>query len=224
MIPESVRRALETHVSKGAPAACWPVEGIKSRNKPGWHVLLKATVAGKRTTFVAHRVAYELAVGPVPEGLSVLHKCDNPVCCNPAHLFVGTQSDNASDMWNKKRGRAGDLRGYVFGPSPFRKLTPSDVADIIEEYKAGATQRHLADKHGVTDVTIGNYLRRSGAVSGMLGRGGNPNFRRAQDLMDELREMRALGITQKQCAEKLGCSQSNISSMERIIKNGASGS
>lgn len=51
----------------------------------------------------AHRFAYELWVGPVPDELLVCHECDNPLCMRPKHLFVGTQLDNQTDMWNKGR-------------------------------------------------------------------------------------------------------------------------
>lgn len=53
---------------------------------------------------LTHRVAYELFVGPIPDGHEVCHRCDNPQCCKPAHLFVGTRTDNAADMWAKGRG------------------------------------------------------------------------------------------------------------------------
>lgn len=53
----------------------------------------------------AHIVMYEAAFGPVPEGLYVCHRCDNPPCCRPSHLFVGTQAENLQDMARKGRGR-----------------------------------------------------------------------------------------------------------------------
>ena len=53
---------------------------------------------------MSHRAAYTLFVGEIPKGLSVLHKCDNTKCCNPSHLFLGTQVDNMKDMWAKGRG------------------------------------------------------------------------------------------------------------------------
>lgn len=59
-------------------------------------------VAGKAVT--THRLAWELANGPIPEGLGVLHHCDNPPCCDPTHLFLGTQAENNADMYAKDRG------------------------------------------------------------------------------------------------------------------------
>lgn len=80
------------------PDACWPWTG--SRLYAGYG---KFEHLGK--TLSAHRTAYELAYGPIPNKLLVLHTCDNPPCCNPAHLKLGTQKDNIADMHAKGRAK-----------------------------------------------------------------------------------------------------------------------
>lgn len=69
---------------------------------------------------MTHRVAWEVTNGPIPKGISVCHRCDNPPCCNPQHLFLGTQSDNNLDMveklrhWNQKKTHC--VRGHEYTP------------------------------------------------------------------------------------------------------------
>lgn len=97
----------------------------------------------------AHRVAYELTYGPIPEGLFVCHACDNRKCVNPAHLFLGTAADNARDMFVKNRQSNGG-----------RKLTPEEVRDIRIRYKRGrgriihGNSRALAREFGVDQSVI----------------------------------------------------------------------
>lgn len=102
-------------------------------------------VNGKSRT--AHRVAYELYVGSIPDDLSVLHTCDNPWCINPKHLFVGTQQDNIDDMISK--GRDGFIR-----TKNGRALLDED--DIIEIKKLldQFSQQHIANQFGVSRSTI----------------------------------------------------------------------
>jgi hypothetical protein len=77
--------------------ACW--EWTASKNDHGYGRM----TAGRGVNLKAHRVAYELHNGPVPDDKCVLHECDNPPCCNPLHLFLGTKKDNTHDMMAKGR-------------------------------------------------------------------------------------------------------------------------
>lgn len=129
------------------PGVCWPWRGAKHNH--GYGVFKVSREAG---LVKAHRFAWELANGPIPEGLVVRHQCDNPPCCNPAHLTTGTQADNIADM--HARGR----REYK------SRLTTANVASIFNEYAAGATQQQIAERFGVAPSYI------SMLISGRRGR------------------------------------------------------
>lgn len=83
-------------VDRREPDACWPWTGatIKGYGHSHWG----------REHYYAHRKSWELAFGPIPDGMVVRHRCDNPPCVNPAHLEVGTQADNVADMIARGRG------------------------------------------------------------------------------------------------------------------------
>lgn len=91
---------------------------------------------------LAHRHAWVLAHGPIPEGLFVCHSCDNPPCVNPDHLFLGTHDDNMADMTAK--GRAGV------------KLTRADAEAIRSDPRSG---RAVAADFGVSATTVSNIRR-----------------------------------------------------------------
>ena len=96
----------------------------------------------------AHRVSWELHRGPIPEGMSVLHKCDNPPCVNPEHLFLGTQKDNAEDCRVKRRTTCGEK-------DPRHKLTSKDVEGIRElRNSSNMSYRKLSKMFGVDRSTI----------------------------------------------------------------------
>lgn len=123
----------------GGPDACWPWLG--SRMLKGYGA---ATLDGERG---AHRVAYALAAGAIPDGLHVLHACDSPPCCNPAHLSVGTCIDNSRDMRERGRSLTGERHRDA-------KLTARAVLEIRAAARDGVPHRQLAITYSVTPTAI----------------------------------------------------------------------
>lgn len=105
-----------------------------------------------RKFVLAHRLSYELSFGPIPDGLIVRHKCDNPPCVDPDHLEVGTHSDNFRDR--DERGRT--ARGMTNGTA---KLTDEDVRKIRQMRSDGWTYAELAALCGVGTTTIGRVVK-----------------------------------------------------------------
>jgi len=111
-----------------------------------------------RVGHYAHRVAWEIVNGPIPQGLCVLHHCDNPKCVNPAHLFIGTRADNTRDMMDKGRHRLVVLHGEDHG---CHKLTEVEVHEIRQRYaRGGISQATLAREYSVTQAQISNIVKR----------------------------------------------------------------
>lgn len=101
----------------------------------------------------AHKFSWEMHFGKVPDGLLVLHKCDNPICVKPNHLFLGNQKENMADA--KKKGR--NAFGVKNGRS---KLTDEIVKEIRKEYAFGrASSRNLGQKYSVGKSTILQIIR-----------------------------------------------------------------
>jgi len=108
---------------------------------------------------LAHRYAWQLTNGPVPDGLSVLHRCDNPPCVRPDHLFLGTLADNNHDMMEKGRDRKRGLKG---SNNTSAKLTDDAVRIIRAERAAGQPLKVLAQRFGVCEAIISSVaLRRT---------------------------------------------------------------
>lgn len=104
-----MRERFEEKYTRGEDWKCWPWTAAKDYDGRGvFKVNTSLSSRASGGTQPAPRVAYELYVGPVPYGLVVMHTCDNPNCVNPAHLRIGTQTENMRDMINK--GRAGWMR------------------------------------------------------------------------------------------------------------------
>ena len=149
----------------GGPDACWPWTGYRRQNGYG-----QVCVDGRIE--VAHRVAWQLANGPIPpETPNVLHHCDNPPCCNPygtKHLFVGTKADNSADMLQKGRSPAGDRSGPRLHPGCMprgeahhnAKLTAEAIVAIRAAVVAGESQRSVAERYGIFQTTVSEIKRR----------------------------------------------------------------
>ena len=101
----------------------------------------------------AHRLSYELHSGPIPSGLFVCHRCDEPTCVNPEHLFLGTNADNAADCKAKGRTRKGIDHNQA-------KLTDDAVRSVREALAAGDRQRDIAKRFGVSQRCVSSIHRR----------------------------------------------------------------
>ncbi|WP_026144095.1 HNH endonuclease [Xanthomonas sp. SHU 199] len=107
-------------------------------------------------TVNASRAAYLSAHGEIAEGLVVCHRCDNPACCNPAHLFAATQAENIIDC--KRKGRWRNRSGPTH-PRPGAKLTPDLVRIARQLYVSGVSQSEIGRLWGVHSSTISRAVR-----------------------------------------------------------------
>lgn len=136
----SIRERFFKKVTIGNPNECWEWEGVKYLTGYG-HLR-----DGAKQKY-AHRLSYEIYHGSIPAGFHICHKCDNPGCVNPNHLFAGTAKDNMHDMAIKNRSAFGERR-------PQSKLKENQVREIIEKHSMGVLQKHLAKEYGVIPQCI----------------------------------------------------------------------
>ena len=166
----------------GGPNACWLWTGTIGHN--GYGRISRGLRTGKDA--YAHRIAWELTFGLIPDGLLACHHCDNPPCCNPAHLFLGTNSDNMSDCAQKGRNVAqahpeklprGDKNGARLHiermprgeRNGFAKLTEATVRAIRDETPR-LSQREIARKYGICQASVGRFfaVRRGRTLSRVI--------------------------------------------------------
>jgi len=137
-------------VDKKEKNSCWLWLGARLPSGYGRLFLFKKN--GIPYSRGAHRIAYTLLVGDIPNGLLVCHKCDNPPCCNPDHLFLGTYKTNGQDMVLKKRNFTPACKGEANGKS---KLTNQ----LIQKIRfSKLPSRQLAKELGICKSSI-NYVR-----------------------------------------------------------------
>jgi hypothetical protein len=119
---------------------CWPWTG--AIGGPGYGELTR-----NGQVLTTHRLAYELARGPIPPGMCVCHTCDNKACCRPSHLWLGTHGDNMRDAADKGLLNRGEANGQA-------RLTATVVVEIRREISAGAAILTLARRYGVHPETV----------------------------------------------------------------------
>jgi hypothetical protein len=139
---------------------CW----VWKDSTKGFGYGIFAVTHGKQVG--AHRFSWEIHNGPIPEGLEVCHKCDNPPCVNPDHLFLGTHTENLLDMHAKGRGARGDRHGARTKPESIKRgeqrstlLTWTDVDEIRRRYAAGGVYLHeLGAEFGISKENVYNIV------------------------------------------------------------------
>lgn len=137
-------------VDKRGDDECWNWMGSKDTKGYG---KFHSRENGKNIYPGAHRVAYTLTCGKIPSGMFICHHCDNPLCCNPNHLFLGTRKDNIDDMMRKGRGKW--MKGEE---NPNSKLTEKDVDNIFKFRKLGESTIEISWRFGVSQATISAIL------------------------------------------------------------------
>ncbi len=135
---------------------CWNWTAGKAHNGYGLFKVRSKTIR-------AHRFSWELANGKIPKGLQINHKCDNPACVNPDHLYAGTQKQNRQDAVKRGRTATGKSNGMYTHPENRRtgefngnsKLTNMEMDNIRRLYKAGnVSMQNLGDEYGVSKQAI----------------------------------------------------------------------
>lgn len=149
--PISVRLFARTQVN----AATGCIEWTGQVDESGYG-LIRNNVKRERV----HRVAYDLVAGPIPEGMLVCHRCDNRICINFSHLFLGTIQDNTADKVAKGRQAKGAGHGKRQGEAhPLARLSAQDIADIRATYMAKKTTQHeLAERYGIHQSQVSNIV------------------------------------------------------------------
>lgn len=134
---------------------CWEWRG--ARNKHGYGI---TTIRNKQ--HLSHRIVWLHQHGVMNLSMKVLHRCDNPPCCNPSHLFLGTQSDNVYDMIAKGRRRNGISRTSAKkGEENYRaKVKNSDVEKIRELRKMETPLKEIARQFGIHVATVSDIVSR----------------------------------------------------------------
>ena len=136
---------------------CW--NWTASKRAKGYGAFVWADESGAIIQGRAHRFSWEIINGPIPAGLCILHRCDNPRCVNPEHLFIGTKADNNADMLAKGRRVKGGVKCGSAGKWPRAEKHPNarldwdSIALIRQDRDNGLSFSKISNKYNVTIST-----------------------------------------------------------------------
>lgn len=138
-----VSRRTERHFWDGAiPCSLGCLVWQRCRDRHGYGTARIYPPGAAGIVMTAHRVAWTYTYGEIPAGMHVLHRCDNPPCIRPDHLFLGTNADNARDR--KEKGRTVNIS----------KINAAQVRTVLEERMLGLSLSALARRHGISESQI----------------------------------------------------------------------
>ena len=132
-------------------ANCWIWKGAINSTGYGTFFLSLKNIPAHRASWIIHN-------GDIPKNMEVCHHCDNPICVNPGHLFIGTHGDNMRDMQKKGRRKPSRMVGAI---NPMSVLSKEDVENIRDIYSLGGlTQKQIGAYFGVKQTTISAIVNR----------------------------------------------------------------
>lgn len=148
---EADRERFIAKTIRSTDSDCWIWKNKK--DKWGYGRFTCGKVHGRKRQISAHRASHILFIGPIPDGLCVLHKCDTPACVNPRHLYAGTFQQNTADMMDRKRCRCGSSVANA-------KLTEDDVRKMRALHMDGFGEDRLSKMFKVARSTARDVIKR----------------------------------------------------------------
>ncbi len=196
---EGVEEKFWSKVSKGDVSECWMWLGGKMSSQYG-----DFRFKGER--FYTHRLAYQLHYKKNPGSLFVCHSCDNPACCNPHHLWLGTNEENMRDKIEKGRQQIGSEHHHAI-------LNEEKVKEIVELLKESElTFRQIGARYGVSVEAISNIRNGNSWIritGGKVAHKGKAIKLTPSDVY-EIRRLASIGETRKSTANRFGVSSATV--------------